>query len=216
MARMREAVVYIHGLWMTGLEMNLLAHRLSRQGFAVHRFRYSSILATPEDNAAWLDAYLRTLDADVVHLVGHSLGGLVIMHLFHRFPLQRPGRVVMLGTPVSGSGVAASLARSPLSRWTLGRSIQRGLLGDVPRWKGARDLGMIAGARGLGVGRALGAAPPGEGDGTVDLRETWSDAVTAHLTVPYSHFTLLTARPVAQAVANFLRTGDFAGRTTHS
>lgn len=213
---MREAVVYVHGLWMTGLEMGLLAHRLSRQGFAVHRFRYSSILATPETNAARLDAYLRTLDADVIHLVGHSLGGLVIMHLFHQFPLQRPGRVVMLGTPVSGSGVAAALARGSLTRWTLGRSVQRGLLGDAPRWKGGRELGMIAGARGLGVGRALGAAPPGEGDGTVDLDETRCEAVTAHLTVPYTHFTLLTARPVAQAVCAFLRTGDFAGRTTHS
>ncbi|SFM50120.1 Alpha/beta hydrolase family protein [Ectothiorhodospira mobilis] len=209
---MREAVVCLHGLWMTGLEMGLLCRRLRGEGFAVHRFRYSSILASPRVNAARLDAFLQSLDADVIHLVAHSLGGIVVLHLFHHHPVQKPGRIVMLGTPVSGSRVAAALASTPLTRWVLGRSIQGGLLGDAPRWKGIRELGMIAGSRGMGMGRLMGKGRKARGDGTIAVEETRISGLQAHLTVPCSHFGLLFSRPVARAVAAFLRAGTFEHR----
>ncbi|MFP4079660.1 MAG: esterase/lipase family protein [Ectothiorhodospira sp.] len=209
---MREAVVCLHGLWMKGLEMGLLCRRLQAEGFAVHRFRYSSILATPEANAAKLEDYLQSLEADVIHLVAHSLGGIVVLHLFHRYPIQKPGRIVMLGTPVSGSQVAVALASTPLTRWMMGRSLHKGLLGDAPRWKGIRELGMIAGSHGVGIGRLLGKGRRARGDGTIAVEETRISGLHAHLTVPYSHFGLLFARPVAQSVVAFLRTGGFDRR----
>lgn len=206
---MREAVVFLHGVWMTGLELGVLRHRVRRCGFACHQFHHHSLLHSPPQAAARLDEYLRGVDADVVHFVGHSLGGLVLMHLFDRYPLQRPGRVVLLATPLKGSAVAASFARYFFTRPLLGRSIERGLLGDAPRWKGLRELGMIAGTRGVGIGMLLFGGLENPNDGTVAVNETRSPEINAHLMVPYSHFGILFAKPVADLVCSFLRQGVF-------
>lgn len=208
---MREAVVLVHGIWMTGLEMTVLRRRLRAAGYRVHRFRYPSLMSSPAHNAVRLNAFLQTIDADLIHLVAHSLGGLVLCHLFHDFPAQRPGLVLMLGTPLRGSAVARHLNRWPLTRWLLGRSIDQGLLGDGPGWPAGRPLGMIAGHRGLvGLGVISGAPVARPHDGTVALVETRNDAVTEHLSVPYGHFGLLFARPVAEAVVRYLRSGRLA------
>ena len=210
---MREVVVLVHGMWMIGLEMSPLRRRLAAQGFECRQFRYPSVLATPEASAARLEHFLRSVEADVVHLVAHSLGGLVVLHLFERSPLQRPGRVVMLGTPINGSRTAACFARTPLTRWVLGRSTRRGLLGGAPRWKAARELGMVAGNRGFGIGTVFCRSLEQPNDGTVALSETRAPEINAHLSVPYGHFGMLWSTHVADAVGAFLKTGDFAAES---
>jgi pimeloyl-ACP methyl ester carboxylesterase len=208
---MREAVVFVHGIWMSGLEMGLLRRRVAACGHAVHVFRYPSVTATPADNARSLAAFLDGLDADVIHLVAHSLGGLLLCWLFHDFPGQRPGRVVMLGTPLRGSALARKLERCGWSRWLLGRSREGGLLGGGPGWPRSRPLAMIAGRRGvLGMGLLVLGRIPRPNDGTVALVETDVPAVTEHLSVPYGHFGMLFARPVAEAVCRYLATGRLA------
>ena len=209
---MEQAAVLVHGLWMTGLEMVPLAWRLRRCGFTTHTFRYPSVRRSPRENAAALDAFLKTLPEPVIHLVAHSLGGIVVLHLFHVFPHQKPGRVVMLGTPLKGSAAAGRLARTPWGRAILGRSVEQGLLGGAPRWHGARDLGIIAGTRPLGVGAlvALGRLPR-PNDGTVELAATRCDGASEHLVMRHSHFGMLYARDVTDAVCRFLHHGRFAG-----
>ena len=208
---MREAVVFIHGLWLTGLEMSLLRRRTRQCGFACYQFRYHSLIATPAHSAARLNEFLRDIDADVIHLVAHSLGGIVVLHLFAADPQQKPGHIVLLGSPVNGSSVALAMNRNPLMRALLGRSTQQGLLGNVPRWKGARELGMIAGTRGPGLGTFLTLGKLTKpNDGTVVVRETTTSGISCHLQVPYSHFTMLFAEPVARAVCRFLRSGNFS------
>ncbi|UCE88742.1 MAG: alpha/beta hydrolase [Pseudomonadota bacterium] len=207
---MRETVVFLHGIWMTGIEMAVLRRRVQGCGYDCHQFCYHSVLRTPAQNAARLDAYLATLQADVVHLVAHSLGGIVLLHLFDEFPMQKPGRVLMLGSPISGSSLARQLDRYAITRPLLGRAGERGLLGDAPRWKGTRELGVIAGNRGIGIGMlVLGNIKPPH-DGTVAVTETHTSDVTVHLQVPYSHFGMLFRPAVAHAVCAFLQTGDFA------
>lgn len=201
-----EVVVLIHGLWMTGAEMSLLARRLSRCGFICHRFRYRSIARTPADNAAALQAYLGSLDAPVVHLVAHSLGGILLLHLFHRFPRQRPGRVVLLGSPVGGSSMAEVLAGRTWTRPLLGRSIDRGLLGGAPAWGVDRETAVIAGTFRLGTAMILGGAPA-PSDGTVSVAETRLPGA-AHRCIKAAHFGLLFSPTVARWVCGFLKTGS--------
>jgi len=74
----RVIVVFVHGLWMTGVDMYLLRWRVRRCGFVVKQFSYSSIRASVSDNATGLQQFVDRLDADTIHLVGHSLGGLLI------------------------------------------------------------------------------------------------------------------------------------------
>lgn len=206
----REMVVFLHGIWMVGAELSLLRHRVGLCGFDSRQFRYQSLRKTPRENAAALNGFLRRLDADVIHLVGHSLGGIVILHLFHDFPEQKPGRVVMMGTPVRGSLVAEQILHSGWLRPVLGRSTEQGLLGDAPRWDAPRELGMIAGIKGVGVGVLLTLGKlPGPHDGTVRLVATRTSGLADHLVVPHTHTGMLFSRAVAQAVCRFLQTGGF-------
>lgn len=198
----------IHGIWMKGLEMSLLGRRLSAKGFDIHYFRYKSLTKSPQANARKLAEFIQRLDAETVHLVAHSLGGLVLLHLFDLFPGQPPGRVVLLGSPVQGSGVARKMAESDWLKPLLGRSLERGLLGDLPPWKADRELGVIAGTSNMGIGRIFGGLQ-GESDGTVAVGETHLPGAKAFCSLNVGHMGLLFSGEVARAAAGFIRQGNF-------
>jgi pimeloyl-ACP methyl ester carboxylesterase len=209
MTEKAELVVLVHGIWMTGLEMLFLRRRLHGCGYRTLRFPYASLRRTPEENAAALAGFIWQQGEAPLHLVAHSLGGIVLMHLFERFSGLPPGRVVLLGSPVQGSGVARRLAGSPLLGRLLGCSIQRGLLGGVPEWGGRRELGVIAGSAGIGLGTLVGGLGQ-PSDGTVAMAETGVGAATDTCALPVSHTGLLFSPAVADAVCCFLQNGRFA------
>ncbi len=206
-------VVLVHGLWMNGLEMSLLRWRLSKDGFATQRFSYPTVHSDIAANAARLQQFLGGLEADTVHFVGHSLGGLLILRLFEDFPVQRPGRIVLLGTPFMGSATARNLARHAWGRRLLGRSLDKALLGDGPRWHGGHDLGVIAGTNPVGLGLLVGDLPQ-PNDGTVVMAETQGIPGAASFTLPSSHSSLLFSATVARQVCLFLRNGRFDAHNT--
>lgn len=204
----KEIVVLVHGLWMNGWDMSLLRRRLEQAGYETHRFVYHSMHATPLQNAMDLNAYILTLDASVIHLVAHSLGGLVLRHLFHEYPQQRSGRVVTLGTPHQHSGAARSLADFPLTRILLGKSIVNGLLGNAPPWHSAHEFGSIAGDMRFGLGLVIPGAGQ-SGDGTVAVTETHLEGMHDHAVVHATHTGLLLSKTAAEQVIRFLQTGHF-------
>ena len=80
---MSTVIVYVHGLWLNGAEGVLLRRRLARDLKGEARaFEYPSVAADVSTNARALAEYLAAIRADTLHLVGHSLGGLVILKLF--------------------------------------------------------------------------------------------------------------------------------------
>ncbi len=206
----RELVVLVHGIWMTGLEMSLLALRLRAAGYATERFFYHSLFSTPAQNAERLNEFLQQQKAKTIHLVAHSLGGIVLLHLFDKYEDFTDGRVVLLGSPVQGSGVAARLNSASVTRWLIGRSGEQGLLGGAPGWKGGRDLGVIAGSSGFGVGDIVGGMD-GPGDGTVSLAETCLPGASDYSQIPVSHTGMLVSKAVATELISFLQTGGFSG-----
>lgn len=206
----KEAVVFIHGIWLNGLEMALLRRRVAVADYECLQFRYRSLSKTPRENAVRLNQYLSTLDNDVIHLVAHSLGGIVVMHLFHDFPQQKQGRVVLLASPIHGSQLAEHIFKAGILRGFLGQSVNQGLLGNVPQWNSGHDIGMIAGTKGIGLGVLFApSALEKPNDGTVSLSATKSDAIKEHCAVPYSHQGILFATPVANRVCHFLNNGTF-------
>jgi pimeloyl-ACP methyl ester carboxylesterase len=204
-------VIFLHGIWMTGLDMAVLRRRVRACGFAARQFSYPSLRLGPRANAARLQRWLAGIEADTVHFVAHSLGGLVLRWLFQDFPNQRPGRVVTLGTPHAGSRVAAQIDRLPGIRRLLGASLMQGLRGDVPPWTGTREIGVIAGTRGIGVGRIFTRLTPPH-DGTVEVAETRLPGMTDFTTVPASHLGLLYSAAAARQVCAFLADGRFQSR----
>lgn len=193
---------------MNGLDMTVLRQRLEGAGYATRQFSYHTLRDAPRSSARRLQQAAADLDAPVLHFVCHSLGGLIIRHLFHDFPAQRPGRVVTLGTPHRPSHAAGQLARLAPGRALLGKSVDHGLLGGAPDWTGARELGSIAGDLGLGLGLLVPGIPR-PNDGTVAVTETRLDGMTDHAVVHASHFGMLFSRETVRLVDRFLKTGTF-------
>ena len=208
-----QHVVYVHGLWMSGGESLLLAHRLQREfRLEVHTFSYSAVTWGMEEITAHLQSFVRSLEAPAVHFVGHSLGGLVIYRFFERYPDQPPGRVVFLGTPCLESRAALRAGRSQLVSALMGPSVADELLRPRERrWTFGRPLGIIAGSQALGLGQFL-AGFEEECDGTVGVSETRLPGATDHIVLPVSHMGMLVSARVAKETGLFLRDGRFSLR----
>ncbi len=205
---MKESVVLVHGLWMTGADMTLLRWRLARCGLQPYQFHYSSLRRNLPANAARLNRSLKSVAGNTVHFVGHSLGGLVIRQLLQDFPEQRPGRIVTLGTPHNASAVARHLRRARFGRFLLGLSAEA-LCEELAPWDGVRELGVIAGTLPLGIGQFFGGLS-GSSDGTVAVEETRLEKATDQIELPVSHMGLVTAASVATETCHFLEYGHFS------
>ncbi len=200
-------IVLVHGIWNARSWLMPLARRLRGEGFDVDVFGYPSIVGGPEPAIAALIERVRA--GGPVHLVGHSLGGMIVLEALRRAPDLPVQRVVCLGSPLRGSHAARSLGQR---RWTapvLGRSgalLQAG----CPPWAGTVPVGMVAGNVARGIGRLI-ARFDGESDGTVGLAETRLPGLAAHCIVPASHTGLVFSADAARQAARFLRDGRFDG-----
>ncbi|MFI4866542.1 MAG: alpha/beta fold hydrolase [Steroidobacterales bacterium] len=203
-------VVYVHGLWMTGIESIWLRRRLARQrGYRFQVFRYASVRAPLARILESLRDSIAAAETPRVHLLGHSLGGLLIQRCLERYPIRQPGRVVFLGTPLAGSHAARRLARSSLGLRLLGDASAAELLAGQPRrWDSGRELGIIAGTMPFGFGRLLLRFNEAN-DGTIAVSETRMAGATAFLAVPASHSGLLVSARVAREAGSFLEYGSF-------
>lgn len=207
---MTPPVFLVHGIWMRGLTLVPLSRRLARAGFAPQRFDYWSVLVGAEAAAPKLAQRIRLQGDGPVHLVGHSLGGLLAIETVRRYPDLPVTRIVCVGSPLAGSGTASALAGRKGVGAVLGRSrplLLRGC-GELP---GHVEVGVVAGDLAMGFGAAF-ARFDGPSDGTVALAETRVPGLADHITLRASHTGLLLSRAAAHQTAVFLRHGRFEHR----
>lgn len=198
-------VLLVHGLWMPPLAMRRLAARLRIAGFEPSVLGYRSIVGSTR---AAVDAVRERLrDAPPTHVVGHSLGGLMALEALRAEPSLPVARVVCLGTPLCGSGVAQAMSRRALTALYLGRSAVLLRTGCAVLPPGV-EVGMVAGSRPRGLG-ALVARFDGVHDGTVQLDETRVAGLADHVVIDASHSGLLFSREAVRQVLAFLRSGAF-------
>jgi triacylglycerol lipase len=194
-----ERVVVVHGLAANNATTWLLSRRLRRQGFQVTQFGYPSILQTVEGLAERFEVLLRRMvesDSETpLHLVTHSMGGVLTRVVLESFHPDCLGRVVMLGTPNQGSHAARRLA--PILGRLCYPLVQ---LSDAPHSEihqynipDGVSIGIIAGSR----------------DRVVDVEATHLAVETDHFVVPTGHGRLLFRSDVARQVAHFLKSGRF-------
>jgi pimeloyl-ACP methyl ester carboxylesterase len=200
----KEEVVLVPGLWMPAVIMTFLGARLARAGYRPCTFAYSgrSGLEASVEQLARLAA-----ERSGAHFVGHSLGGVLIYDMLARHRQLAAGRIVLVGAPVNGCFAGRRLAGHALGRWMLGATTARWRESAV-RWPRTEALGVVAGTRPLGLGRALGALP-GENDGVVCVAETTVEGMADRVLVPLGHSMLAVSRRVSDLVERFLRAGRF-------
>lgn len=204
----RETVVLVHGLWMHGLIFVPQRRWLSGEGFAARTFSYPSLRRGLVDNAQALARFLGGLEAPTIHLVGHSLGGLVALAMQSSFPDPRVCRLVTMGSPINDCHAARMLLKAPGLRRIVGRSIQDWLAQPAPPLPSDIEVGVIAGNRSLGLGRVIPRLPQ-PNDGVVTVAEACIAGATDTLVLPIAHSEMLVSPPCARQVAAFLRTGRF-------
>lgn len=117
----RTPVLLVHGLVDNRSVFSVMQRSLRRRGFAhVCTWNYSPLLTDIARGAADLGEHVERIceqtGHDRVHVVGHSLGGLIARHLVQRQGGDRRiASLVTLGTPHSGS-VLAHVVPTPLIR----------------------------------------------------------------------------------------------------
>lgn len=204
----KETVLLLHGAWMNQCVMAYLAHALQRKGFAAQALTYRTMRGTLEEHLARVAKRIAALESPRVHLVGHSLGGVIALRYLQRKPDDRIRRAVLIGAPVAGCRAAADLAQRPGGEFLLGKSL--GVWREPvdvsldPRF----EVGVIAGTGALGLGRMV-TRLPRPNDGVVCLDETEFPAMRDHLTLPIGHTLMLVSPRVARETAAFLKTGGF-------
>ena len=201
-------IILLHGLWMTGAEMSLLRRRLRMAGFLVDQFRYSTMAHGLGHNTERLAHRIQEYNHPV-HLIGHSLGGVLALQTLRRYPDLNVAKVVCLGSPLLDAAAGRRFHQSRSARMILGKTLPEAVYSQpLERWNGKQPVGVIAGTGGLGLGRLVTRLPK-PNDGMVTLAETCLPGITDHLTVRSGHTGLILSEKVASQCVAFIRNGKF-------
>lgn len=209
---MSEPVILLHGIWMRGFSLASLRSRLEKAGFAPQLFEYASVVHGPEPSVERLIEKVSRLQSPRVHMVGHSLGGIIALQAARRAGALPPGNIVCLGSPLKGSAAARGLSRFPGGAVVMGRSGEI-LREGLSRWDDTRPVGVIAGRVPMGLGALVGALEAPH-DGTVSVAETRLDGIADHVVVPATHSGLAFSAEAADQIVMFLREGRFRSPVT--
>jgi len=200
-------ILLVHGLWNRGWSMAAMARRLRARGYSVMVFSYPTRSKGLDGHADELHAFISKAAPEQLHLVGHSLGGLVILNLLSRYKDVPPGRVVLMGTPVRGSRVVRRLENIPGQKLIFGKAADD-LLKGFRQPPDNRQTGMIRGTRAVGLGRVFGKYDE-PNDGSIAISETQMDGLTDSIELPVAHSEMLLSSKVVRQVEAFLLHGKF-------
>lgn len=210
-----ECVVLLHGLGRTEKSMSKLAGRLESLGYIVWNKGYPStekgIASLVTDHVRPAVEWADKLGAHKIHVVTHSLGGILIRAYLQDHTLPAGSRIVMLSPPNHGSEIADKLKSFFLYRWVMGPAGQE--LGTSPdsvpmRLKPvAADIGVIAGTQSMEPWFST--LIPGEDDGKVSVESTKIEEMNDFLVVESTHPFIMDNPEVIDQVIFYLEHGRF-------
>lgn len=207
-------VVLLHGLARSARSMAPLAAYLRRHGYRVLNINYPSReYAIPALALKVREAILQQVEATAtLHVVTHSMGGILLRYLQRYAPLPHLGRVVMLSPPNHGSEVVDRMANTCLFNWINGPAGRQLGTGDtsIVTQLGPIDfeLGIITGDRSINWINSL--MIPGPDDGKVSVASAQLEGMKDFRVVHATHPLIMRKAIVQQYCLHFLRTGQFA------
>ncbi len=211
----KECVVLLHGLARSHHSMDQIEEALLAYEYDV----WSESYASREKSVQWLAedtvskgvAYCLENQASQIHLVSHSLGGLLIRVYLQEHSIPNQGRIVMLAPPNHGSEVADVLMDNKLYEWTMGPAGQE--LGTGADGI-ANQLDPIPGEIGIIAGNStsdpwFSPLIPGPDDGKVSVESARLDEMKEFWVTDVGHTFIMRNDRVIEQIVNFLRDGEF-------
>ena len=195
-------VILVHGLWGTDLGLRYLGRRIARTGMEVTYYRYASWRESLDTCSRGLRELIRRSAGGTVHLLGHSMGGIVIARMLEGGSPPEVGKVALLGCPLRGSAVVTALSGNPVGRFLIGTAAREGIVENRPPAPSDRPLLVVAGTFPLGIGLLF--RLPRPNDGWIQVSETRVEGARTILSGAW-HFGLLFSRKVAESVCAFFR-----------
>ena len=211
----KGSVIVLHGLARTSLSMTYIARGLAKHGYVVENLDYPSTkLSIPELSERYLSPTVERAAAHgwPVHIVSHSMGGILVRQYLADHPVHEIGRIVMLAPPNGGSELIDAVAANDLLlEKTLGpaasqlATVTTSLANTLPSVPA--NLGVIAGARSWNP--LFSALLPGEDDGKVTVASTRLPGMQDHLVLPINHTLIMWNNEVLTQIIHFLEHGSF-------
>ena len=207
-------IILLHAAVVDYRSLAIYGRRLAKLGFMVHNLGYQNRELNVFDCAESLLAAFKNRankSNRPIHLIGHSMGGLVARRLVYLHRPENLGGIVTLGTPHLGSPLADLLHKYKFYQKLFGPAGQDLVTGRpidwVAPWPPPCPIGLIAGGLPVGPGSLN---LPRPHDGTVTKASAQPDGGTDYATVPATHTTLHLLKRTARLSARFLRTGRFS------
>jgi len=211
----KECVILLHGLARTSASMSTMAERLVAAGYRVINVDYPSRQKRIEELAdiALTEGleYCRNPEAEQIHFVTHSLGGILVRYYLETNEIEELGRVVMLAPPNQGSKVVDEFSDMPgydLLNGPAGRQLGTDEE-SIPLKLGPADfeVGIIAGDSTVNL--ILSTAFDEPNDGKVAVEDTKLEGMKDFLVVHRSHPFIMQGGEVIDQVIHFLEQGSF-------
>lgn len=186
--------------------MLILSKRFKGAGFQTANFPYNQASSSlTEISGRLVDFIQKKVKTSRYHLIGHSLGNVIIRNAFKRRYPPGLGRIVMLAPPNRPAHLAKRLKKNLLYRWLMGDSGQK--LSEEDFFRNLPvpgvEFGVIAGDKGQRLTFA------GPNDGLLKVETTKLDGMTDFIIVHRTHTFIMNGKDTFEYCKSFIQSGRF-------
>ena len=201
-----ETVVLLHGQGRTRLSMVILSKRFRSAGYQTLNFPYNQTIRSLDEISGQLHEFIRKkVKTSSYHLIGHSLGNIIIRNAFRKDYPAGLGKIVMLAPPNQPAHLAKRFKKNLIYRMFTGDSGQK-----LSEEKFYRDLpiptvpfGVIAGDK----GQRLTFSEPN--DGVVTVESTKLEGMADWILLHHGHTFIMNCKDTFDHCERFIEFGRF-------
>ena len=206
----KQVIIILHGLGMSSLSLKYIGTQIHKSGMDVIYIDYPSKKRSIDELVEGILEDISKLSLeqyDCVHLLGHSLGGVIARMLVHEDYFNNHTKIIALGAPNRGSSLALWLQKYKFFRWYFGPAF----LELAYHSNFIKKLPLLPKNYYLITGRKSSISPFGwwfnePSDGTVAISESLLDTLDKknYFEFNVSHTSMLFSKKIVQCILDIL------------